>query len=360
VSEDPVKPYAGVGDAAEPSFSSRQELPSASGVDMALVCVGSWTLPSCRWENPEAALGTVFHSFVEAWYKRGHEAALAEAPADDRDWLKSLNLDPLPRNVESEVPLGWHAVTDDAVRYDLNGEHRAYPADGYYHGTADIVGLLGDDAVLVADLKRFGGRKTAEKSGQLAMLALAACRLTGRDRAVVMHLAPKPGGWRVDRAELDGFDLEAWAARFRRLAERLSALQPGRLEALTAGDHCTYCPSLVYCPAQASLVRQFSAVPPETLSERISAVPDEEAGALWEQVTLAEKLVEKAKKSLQMRATQRGIPLPSGKVLCEVRWTETVKSDTAKAEIKALEAELAKRGEITKQSTTQIRAVVPK
>lgn len=349
-------------------------LPSASKADAALTCLGSVVLPGVREEGEYSEAGNVLHRYADTARKRGKGAALAEAPEDEREWLEGIDLDALPAGFESEVALGWNPETDTARRYELP-EHRAYPDDGCYHGTADLVGVrMAVDGVekpngnamytarvqrvIVYDLKRFGAKVAAKHSAQLALLALAAARITGAEEAEVGMLQPGSRGWIVDRHVLDALDLEEWADRFRRLKARIESHVEGTIPPLTAGGHCTYCPALRWCPAQSALVRQVAGLDLTTIDEMVGALSDVEAGELWERANLVEKLADAAKASLRARATQAPIPLPGGKELRPVKWSQTVKSPVAKTELEALTADLAKRGEITKQPSTQVRAVL--
>ena len=184
--------------------------------------------------------------------KRGKEAALAEAPEDERDWLASLDLDALPPGFESEVAFGWDPATDTGHRYELDA-HRAYPADGFFHGTADLVGVRmavtetatdkGTDytarveKVIVYDLKRFGAKVAARQSAQLALLALAVARNVGADEAEVAMLQPGSRGWIVDRHHLDALDLGIGCPRQHRLDHRLEQLCGGERSGTVVHHH---------------------------------------------------------------------------------------------------------------------------
>ena len=145
--------------------------------------------------------------------------------------------------------------------------------------------------------------------------------------------------------------------RFRNLKARIEGHREGTIPELVAGGHCTYCPALRWCPAQSAIVRQVAGFDLTTIDQAIAALSDTEAGELWERANLVEKIADAAKGALRARATQSPIPLPGGKELRAVKWSQTVKSPVAKAEFEALTADLSKRGEITKQPTTQVRAV---
>lgn len=330
-------------------------LPTASKMDAALACLGSVVLPGVKEEGEYSAAGNVLHHYIETARGRGKAAALLEAPEDEREWLQGIDLDALPPGAESEVPLGWDADRDIGVRYSIS-TFRGYPSDGLLHGTADLLGVTGS-RVVVLDVKRFGAKVAARQSAQLALLALAAARVTGADEAEVGMLQPGSRGWIVDRHHLDALDLEEWADRFRNLKARIDGHREGTIPELVAGGHCTYCPALRWCPAQSAIVRQVAGFDLTTMDEMIGALSDTEAGELWERANLVEKIAEAAKGALRARATQAPIPLPGGKELRAVKWSQTVKSPVAKVELEKLTEDLVKRGEITKQPTTQVRAV---
>lgn len=329
-------------------------LPSASRIDLALACVGSCVLPACRESSAAADDGTTIHRFLER-ARVDRAAALAEiADEDVRERCEAIDLSIIPAGAESEVAMAWSPVTGRAERLDVAG-HRAYPRDGRYCGTADLVGQVGGN-VWIADWKT-GHAPDAATSWQLRTLALMAARIAGTPGAVVsMIQIDQGGGCHVDQHGLDFADIDETETALRRLAERIDAAQ-GTVPTLSPGVHCRYCPALRQCPAQVALVRAMAT--DLDVSAQVEALTDAQCGEAWEKLTMHKRRLEVIEDALRTRAASLadGIPLPSGQVLREVRWTQTVQSPEAKAKIAALKFQLTEAGEITKQKTTQVRVV---
>lgn len=330
-------------------------LPSASRLDLALRCLGSCTLPAVYEESEAAALGTIIHQYLEN-ARADRSAALYAVPEEYRDRCAAIDVAALPAGAESEVALGYDVWADRAVRYDLSA-HRAYPADGLYHATLDLVGVV-DGAVFVGDFKTGMARRRAAESFQLKLGALAACRLTGATSANVALLYEREGEWIVDRAHFDEMDLEAARLELRDLANRVERARSGlETPALVTGSHCTYCPALRLCPAQTALVRAFAAE--EHTDTALAALSPEEAGAIYDRAVTIEAALDRAKAALRAIAEQSpgGLPLPDGRVLRRCNWTTTQKDAEARERLAKLTEQLTSEGHITKRATHQVRIV---
>lgn len=339
-------------------------IPTASALDRTTACPASCALPQAQTTTGDSSAGTLLHRYVEQARKGDADlalVALAKAAPELAERAAAIDLDALPPGLESEVAFAFDARSGRAERLAVTG--RAYPSDGRIYGTADLVGRVGDTAV-VYDLKT-GSAPRASDSMQLAALALMAARTSGCDEAEVgMLLLRGDGSWYLDRHRLDALDLAAVADRLGRMLDRIEAahgvVSDGGVPDTHSGEWCRYCPAARYCPAQAALVRTVASYELDTIAERIAELTDEEAGEAWVRLALVERLAEAAKRSLSDRARLAPIPLPGGKVLRECDWTAEKQSEVAKAALAKLKDELREQGHIVATKTTQVRAVALK
>lgn len=295
-------------------------LPTASQLDRAIACPASLTLPVVtQATSPAARNGIVLHSFIEA--ARADPAARAKALAaiDDEDLrarAEAIDLSAIPRGADSEVAFGWDPATDAGTRYP-NVKARGYPDDGLLHGTADLV-FVADGTVHIWDFKT-GVIQVSADSWQLKFLALAACRYAGASRATVaIQQLGFSGRWFTDEATLEEWDLDEVAGTLRALPARAEAA--GAASRFSPGEHCRYCPSISYCPAQTALAKAVIAqdVTPERLAAAVLALPLAEAGGLWPKVIRAEAVLKAIKDALKARAVAEALPLPDGRKVMEV------------------------------------------
>lgn len=257
--------------------------------------------------------------------EKGREEALAEISDDElRNQAAAIDLDALPAGAESEVALAYNPVTGEAKRLELTG-NRAYPTEpGWLYGTADLIGT-DDDCVYVPDLKTGKAVVSAKDSWQLRFLAVAASRLTGKERARVGLLyLQSDGRWHQDWAEFDGFDLDDFASQLHGLYTKIELSYrdylAGVMPDLSTGSHCRYCKSMSVCPAQTTIVRAFIPTLADLVGKLESMTP-EQRGEAYEKYKVAEGLMEMADKAFRAMAQSEAIPLPDGKILKEVSST---------------------------------------
>lgn len=330
------------------------KLPTASAIDTALICLGSCVLRVADEQGEAAATGHVIHRFLER-APTDRTAALAEIDDDaTRERCAAIDLSQIPAGAEREVAMAWDPETDTGEILRLDG-HRRYPEGARYYGTADLVGRI-EGGVWVGDYKT-GTAFAASDSWQLRALALMAARAVQVDAAEVsMIVVDHRGRLRPDRHSLDGFDLDETAERLRQLARDIRDADP-RTVPLHAGPHCRYCRALLDCPAQTALV---AALPGKlrSLEEKVASLTTEEAGDAWGLYYEAAARLETIKEALRLRVEAGEEPtLPDGRRMVQVRSSSVKKSDTAKAELRALSETLEQRGEIWSVPTVQVRPV---
>src|SRR5690606_12850245 len=126
-----------------------------------------------------AMRGQAIHAFLEAAAKVGREDALLEVSDEYRMVCESIDLEALPplEGLSPEVALAYVPETGDSIALDgVEGrEYGSLPA-GAIPGTADLIGLLDDDAVFIGDYKTGWTAPRAETSMQIRMYALMAAR----------------------------------------------------------------------------------------------------------------------------------------------------------------------------------------
>jgi len=353
---------------------------SASETDRVFACPASAVLPHVFEESPHARLGTILHAYLEAVARDGRDRALDAVPDEHRDAAAALTLDGLPLDSAgwvAELAVAWDWTTDTARELG-RGVGRAYETVLHTEipGTADVVGLA-SDAVVVLDYKTgYGSLPPAGASGQLRTLALALCRLYGRDRAIVGYLRPGRDGvpaW-CDRAELDALDIDGHGIAVKRhVADLFEAAEhgdgpdgdsPGRFVPTVLGRHCRYCPALRVCPGQVGLLR--GALSGDAVDSLVALrggpifVPD--AAAAFERIGQIRKALTLVEEAIFAVARQTPIPLSDGRVLGEVVTTrESVEGPVARAVLHELHgAETADRAcDYTASKASITRALRP-
>lgn len=246
--------------------------------------------------------GTKFHSVMESYYMGAVELS---GDADPDEWARVAmawskeNLEPRCLNISPEVYVGSN-FTDCIVHHDETVRNRAYPKgmDNYMHGTADLVCVLQDGSLLVADWKT-GGGSGADK--QLLSLAWGIRYMpqflrggVARDvRVSILYAGPH--GVVSDERAVGDIELEEH--------RRLMSIKIGGMGVDTdpvTGIHCTqlYCPHLAYCPGVTETVddlseHEQSLLRPEALLRKHSMtdnpISDEEAGYVMEKITAARR-----------------------------------------------------------------------
>ncbi len=338
---------------------------TASRLELAEACPGSHVLPWAEAETEWMEAGTIRHRYLYHCATVGREAALSLAPADYVDEVRDIDLSDLP------VLPGAYAA-EVAFAYDLSSgrarelgrglsREQAYAqlSAGEIGGTADVVALLGEDGVYVADWKGWAWQAPAERHFQIGFYALAAARAYRRRRAVVELIYLRHGVARRDRAELDGFALDALAERLERVDQQLEiagmALDGSRLE-VRAGRWCQRCPALRAgeCPAHARLALQLAK--PDVLAEQIRATlrPDTAARAAH-LLFAAEAQLATVRSALFAFASTQDVDLGNGAVLglIERRPKEYVRGEVVEAVLRQLHGPEVAEAAITRsiQST---------
>lgn len=270
--------------------------------------------PCLRWAGPEAReyedehadtskrdKGTAFHSAMDEYYKTGvvgriHDLEVQLWADLASDWSKA-HLETRCSSIESEVYVGFN-FDNGKVHWNTDVFNRQYPKiPGFIPGTADLVCILTDGRLLVADWKT-GSGTGADK--QLLSLALGLRerqrRIDGVVRDVVLAVL-YAGPDRVQSVE--------WAVTESDLLSHQHAMafqlaDVGKRNEPVVGIHCTqlYCNHLAYCPGITTIVEDLSEsaqglLPAKSLVRKHAMtdkpISDEEAGYVMERITAARR-----------------------------------------------------------------------
>lgn len=332
-------------------------IPSASGLPRAFRCRASLLLPRVnRAAGDYANKGHGVHGFLETVSAVGRDAALAAIKDDEtRAFCEALDLERLPLgdgvSWAAEVAYSYD-VAKGTAREVGRGIGRAYPEDGGLHGTADLVALSSDgDTAIVLDAKTGRGwLPAAAESEQLKALALMACRTHGASKARIGHLHLREDGtaW-TDWAELDAFDLDAFAASLRMLAATTKG-DPAE------GGWCRYCPSMAHCPAKNKLaVALGSGLTADSIA--VSLTPASAAKA-WERLKMARQVLDEVEAKVKEYALDNPVTLTDGAVLGPVEDARDDIDDAKAADVLRKQygdrAELAISPAVTKKSIEKL------
>jgi len=290
---------------------------TGSGFERAEKCPPSTFLPHVKSDpSVNAKAGAAVHRYLCLVSEVGAEAALELVDKEFRHICEAIDLSTLPHaspeGSACEVSFAWDPARDTARELYRGSGERDYK-DVEEHevpGTADVVGLSDEDTVVVLDLKNGWRRLGAPgESLQLGFYAVAAARTTGATRAIVGWVRLADGTPKYEWAELDAIDLDAMAERLKVVLERAAKEKAGAtlksLE-LHEGDHCTYCPAFLQCPAKVTLLRELL-----TLPEQPKVIPKEQVGAMLERLWLGKEVLERTEKMLEEYVRANPTKLPS-------------------------------------------------
>lgn len=300
------------------------EMPSASGLERAFACPASMVLPAVHRTSEYAERGTALHSFVHAVLRGVPRAqALVAVPAEWREAAAEIDVMRVGgdlREPRTEEAFGFNVETGEARAFGKI-DHRAYPdlGEGWVFGTEDFGGVRIDGVPVTGDTKTGYLEVTpAKRNPQVKFHALVRMTLDGA-LTVDGRIVHKREGRKayVDQTEFSSFDLDAFADDLAELRKRIHAARAivarGETPAVTAGDHCRYCPAVAACPANIALAR--TVVAPEQLDaasvkRHLATLTPEQLGAAWQKAEAladAAKLVKDGLKTI----VKSGVNLPT-------------------------------------------------
>lgn len=259
--------------------------------------------------------GTNFHKGMEVYYTQGEPFAVQVAKtADVADWMclaigwSKQHLEPRCQVIMSEVYVGFNFETGES-HTDVTVRDRKYPKDmpNFLPGTADLVCLLRDGSLLVADWKTGGGTGADKQLMSLALGLRDVFRLPdGSLRPVKLAIlyATEQGVHPVEWDATEGDLLSHKHAMAFQLADIGVRRDP------VPGIHCTqlYCNHLAYCPGVSATVESAAEAPQGLLPAaslvrkyniQESPTGAEHAGSIMERVTAGKRQLEFYEKRIQ-------------------------------------------------------------
>jgi hypothetical protein len=314
-------------------------LPSASKLELAELCIASTVYAGFTTVSEASERGIIKHSFHYDVLELGREEALKRVPEQHLDMCRRFNTEALPAGQRGawagEVAFALNIETGKARELGRNigrdyTKAGATPFD--LCGTIDILGMTPDrGAVICVDLKTGWTRVTrATKNLQLLFAAVCASKVYGVDAALGAILYADEDGdpfWDSTKIPWDAVDLAAAEERIitigRAAHEAQRLFHDGDPETgevknprMVAGPHCKYCDAINTCPAQGALVRRFIALPDETENDfRKGLSENDVASHAFRRLIAAKAAVEKALGIVYARAARSPIALGNGKVL---------------------------------------------
>lgn len=241
-------------------------LPTPSSYERVAMCPRSEALPHVLTQESTAArMGTVAHAFLADCISIGRDAALAQAPESDRDWLEALELDRLPLTQGEfwpEVAVAYDIATGKGrvLGHNLTREKaKALKTPTETVGLMDVAATT-ENSVFVADWKTgFAMVTPAAENWQLRAYALFLARALGKPTATVSIVRVRTDGappW-YDTAQLTDLDLDVFEQELLAMFDTRSKVQAQTrarqwhlLPKLHEGPWCTYCPAKNACPAR--------------------------------------------------------------------------------------------------------------
>ncbi len=292
---------------------------SASASKSALLLSGclTWALPGAaeyRDENADTTKrdkGSLFHKGMDLYYAKGRKPAseleaYAEVCSNEQvlGWVQTAvawsidHLEPRCESIYSEVYVGFNFSTGE-VHTDKRVRNRKYPKKpGFLPGTADLVCVLQDGSLLIADWKTGGGTGADKQLLSLACGLREVYRTSSGDlRPVLLSVlyagdtddgCVHPVEWAVTDSDL--------RAHQHAMAERLANIDV--LRSPVVGIHCTqlYCQHLAYCKGVGEIVADLAhkSLPVVQSVHSITDQPisDEEAGYTMERIYAAKRQYE--------------------------------------------------------------------
>lgn len=165
---------------------------------------------------------------------------------------KYLNDALIPRSEKLSGEVAMGLAIDSKSAHIANVEDREYPVDNtHIYGTADIIAVLTNGHVLVADWKNGSGEGVEQQLLTLAYMASKTPEYGNRPMRI-SALYITDDGVIADEREVSGPELEG------HIDAVIASLKASRLQQRPSlpivGVHCTqlYCPHLAYCSATAA------------------------------------------------------------------------------------------------------------
>lgn len=305
---------------------------TASKVEQAMLCEASVVLPAQLRTGQRAENGTAIHAFLARALTVGKERALEEVPLDKHAEYERIDLSWIDvANPEIEPAYVYDSATDTAIKIG-NNVGRAYGnlATSQIAGSADVVFRPATgDMIVVIDFKTGSTEQaSAADHWQLKTLCLMAARHAGAAsaRGIIAQLR-RDGSWSFSEADFDALELDIVAGEVKQLLSRVHAaserVQSGAQPDVRPSERaCRWCECVASCPAAVTAAIKLSRPSMEhPAAPEISALSSTEAGAVWEQLLLAERFLRHVRAGLEALAAREPLILPDGRRVQPVETT---------------------------------------
>lgn len=292
-------------------------LPSASRLDLAMVCVGSVVLEVVDQRLEAGDIGHNLHAELDRARKGGEASAWAS---------KALEAAPvwLPQ-AESEVTYSVDAKTGEVRREGVHLARKYGDNATRFWGTADYVATAAPAAGLIVEMAHVVDLKT----GLLDMphvwqLRFGAIGVHVETRSALVRVgtlhAPRDERrpWMEWGETYDALDIAGFIGELRSLAWRIGKaredVKSGAVPRLTTGKHCEFCPARIRCPAQVELVKRWAGKTDEAARDLEALLDVDTAGEAWRRIEAVDAVLKNARRQLYAFGAQNPFPLGDGRM----------------------------------------------
>lgn len=288
-----------------------------------MACVGSVVLPHVRSRpGPAARRGTVIHKFLEDAATIGRVPALEKITDETtRNLCGAIDISLFPEYLTPEVTFEYDALNSVGRVIHID-KPRDYPYTAHcFYGTADMVGVSEDGkTVIILDVKTGQHLSDhASENWQLRSLAVAAADAYKCTNArVTLAYIDKFGQVEFESADFTSLDLSDYAEELAWLDQCVvkasEDIASGYYIDLHVGDHCTWCPALLCCPAHLDALKSLDADVAVTRGE-LEALAPETLGMLYDKLSTSKAILESATDSIKAMAKVAPLDIGNGKQL---------------------------------------------
>lgn len=250
---------------------------TASSLARVSACPVSEALPHVQTASSiDAARGTAAHEFLFRLHNGElREDALAEVPAEHREYCASIALEPVPGAI-AEVALSYDVLRRTARVLSVSNREYGELGPSEIAGTCDLfIPAPPRGVATVVDWKTTHDVDGMERfAPQLEFYALALARVhhLARIRYEIVAIDDRGQPHYAVQVELDFEDLEVIADRLVEAwrsvgdAERAAAQHARSSSApwvpnVSDGEHCRYCPAWRACPAKRAVLEAVGRTP---------------------------------------------------------------------------------------------------
>ncbi len=306
--------------------------PSAGKLELADICPASAAYPQIGTIGLPAALGSAKHKFMERAAVQGQFTALEDMSdeAEIKAWAETVDVDRLLSRV---IPWDWQVdELRTEVKFLMDWETGQSRIVGDFSNRGDdIAGVIDlmalpfardDDVPIAADYKTGRQQPTyltgPEENLQVRTYGKAATDFMASDEVDVkiIHI-DEDGRDRVWSAKMMTIELHGFPAQLRSIMDRVikarHKVENDELPTLVVGDHCTFCPALVSCPANnataVAVIEQQEPIINRLLKG--GKLTDTELVKAFRGLKVLNKIVDESNKAMRRVLDKRG-PIATG------------------------------------------------